>query len=244
MKIRHGLTGLAAAAILVTGASLAPTATADDVRTPAGAAPAENAHPQDMKTPRAGAPGGLTLHPMEVPLTSLPAATQKAMRAQGKVTAQDTIVGYQIVNDKYNKCLDANGSGPTAGQNRDKVQLWDCIANPSKLNQGWVPWQRTNGYTELVNLEYTDPAMCLDVDTSGGFVNGAKVQLWHCFGDDTNHQNQWWNYALGSNTPIPVRWNGGTKVLDANVSGPTAGQNGDQVQVWDYLDVDQQFWYQ
>jgi|GEM_PF-3915423 len=221
MRIRHALAGVAAAAVLAVGTSMVPTTA--------------------VASPTPAAAGGLTPRAVPIPVSSLSTTAQAALRAQGRVTASDVIWGYRLVNTAYGKCLDANASGSTAGQNGDKVQLWDCNGAD---NQYWVPWQTTSGYTELVNLKWTDPAMCLDVDTSQGFVNGAKVQLWHCYGDDVSHQNQWWNYLAGSKTALPSLWRGGSKVLDANGSGPSAGQNGDKVQIWDSLGGDNQIWPQ
>lgn len=235
MHIRHALTGAAATALLLAGALLTPA-------TEAAAAPTgQGGTDRPATTPKAPAGSGLRARAVKIPVSSLSAATRSALeKNQGKtLTAASTIWGYQIINVEYGKCLDANVSGPTAGQNGDKVQLWDCVDN--SLNQYWVPWYGVNRYTELVNLKWVDPAMCLDADTTN-YVNGEKVQLWHCFGDEAKHQNQWWNYVAepdsGTLEPISILWNSdhlSPKYLRANRSGATAGQNGDQVQIWQYL---------
>lgn len=238
MKTRHLLAGAAAAALLTTGACLAPATAATAAPAPHGdTAPSTAAAPQ-------GAGGGLQRKAVEIPVSSLPAASRAALEKNlgTKLTAASTVWGYQIINIEYGKCLDADNSGPTAGQNGDKVQLWTC--QDDNLSQYWVPWYGVNRFTELVNLAWIDPAMCLDADTTN-YVNGAKVQLWHCYGDEQRHQNQWWSYhAVTDDTtthylqPIQVLWNSdhlSPKYLYANRSGATAGQNGDQVQIWQFL---------
>ena len=94
---------------------------------------------------------------------------------------------------------------------------------------------------ELESAKY--PGMCLDANGSGSTAghNGDKVQLWSCFDDQTNHQNQWWGFY--SDASVASHWDGGGKVLDANGSGSTAGQNGDKIQIWDSLGGANQHWF-
>jgi hypothetical protein len=191
-------------------------------------------------------PGTFMLHYRRVPLSSIPAASRAAIAgAQPKAAAQPNASVYvaEIVNQQYGMCVDANNYGPTAGQDGDTVQLWGCFNDSIRhANQWWLPAQTTSGYTELVNLQY---GKCLDADDSQGFVDGAKVQLWSCFHDSVNHPNQWWNYGPPSNyTVLPLLWGGGAKVLDANNYGPSAGQNGDKIQIWQYLGGSNQIWLQ
>jgi hypothetical protein len=162
----------------------------------------------------------------------------------GGSVGPNTLV-VEMANGQYqSKCLDANNAGSTAGKNGDKVQLWGCFDDPNgHANQWWVPVQTTLGYTELINFQYQ--SKCLDADNSQGFVNGAKVQLWDCFNDVTNHPNQWWNFGPdGAFSSLPNRWGNGAKVLDANNAGSTAGQNGDKVQIWAFLGGSNQSWFQ
>lgn len=185
----------------------------------------------------------LSLRLIRVPLSAVPARTRAALPAHSAAVTPNAVYVAELVSDQYGKCVDANNAGSTAGQNGDKVQLWGCfndIANHP--NQWWLPAQTTSGYTELVNWQF---GLCLDADNSHGFVNGAKVQLWGCFNDSTNHPNQWWNYGpAGGVSTLPSLWGGGAKVLDVNDAGSTAGQNGDKIQVWQFLGGANQFWAQ
>jgi hypothetical protein len=193
----------------------------------------------------AGAVGpGLSMRSAFVPTSSLPVALRAEMAtARGNLAATTLVV--EMANGQYPaKCLDANSAGTTAGQNGDKVQLWGCFDDPgSHANQWWVPVQTASGYTELANFQY--PSKCLDADNSHGFVDGAKVQLWGCFNDESSHPNQWWNFGPdGFFSVLPNRWGSGAKVLDANNAGTTAGQNGDKVQLWRSLGGANQSWFQ
>jgi hypothetical protein len=81
-----------------------------------------------------------------------------------------------------------------------------------------------------MSLQY--PNMCLDADSSGGFVDGAKVQLWQCINNQHTNPNQWWYFGPAGYTQLPSMWVDHSKALDANDAGPTGGQNGDKVQIW------------
>lgn len=186
--------------------------------------------------------GGLSLRYRAVPTSSLPAAARGAVRGVVPNSAANIYVA-EIISYQYGKCVDANNYGPTAGRDGDVVQLWSCfhdyVGHP---NQWWIPVQTTRGWTELVSLQY---GKCLDADNSRGFVDGARVQLWTCFHDSANHANQWWNYGPPSQaTSLPSLWGGGSKVLDVNNAGPTAGQNGDKIQLWGWWGGANQRWYQ
>ena len=190
-------------------------------------------------------PGAIALHYRTVPLSSIPAAARAALaaiRPHATVRPNDSVTIVEFVNVQYDMCLDANNFGATAGGDGDTVQLYGCFGDAvGHQNQWWIPAQSTNGYTELVNLQYPK---CLDADDSRGLVDGAKVQLWNCFNDSVGHSNQWWNFSLNSTGTLSVLWGGGVKVLDANDFGPSAGQNGDKIQIWRYLGGDNQFWYE
>ncbi|MGW0206369.1 RICIN domain-containing protein [Streptomyces sp. NPDC003233] len=76
-------------------------------------------------------------------------------------------------------------------------------------------------------------------------ASNAKVQLWGCFNDSTNHPNQWWQYGpTGEYSTLPSLWGGGAKVLDVNNAGSSAGWDWDKIQIWRYLGGSNQFWHQ
>jgi hypothetical protein len=190
-------------------------------------------------------PAVLALHQQRVPASAMPAPVRAALKAAHlSVSPNTTTTVVELVSSAYaNKCVDANNAGPTAGLNGDVVQLWDCFNDQANHpNQWWWALQSNDGYTELINWQY---GLCLDADNSQGFTNGSRVQLWSCFDDRTNHSNQWWNFGPhGFYTALPVTWGSASKVLDVNNYGPTAGQNGDKIQIWDYLGGSNQFWLQ
>jgi hypothetical protein len=94
---------------------------------------------------------------------------------------------YYIVNERYQKCLDADiGHGLVT--NGTKVQLWTCTGG---YNQVWYI-----GSLNIVFLSkvYYNPnnGLCLDADSSQGLPrNGARVQTWHDLGN--GQLNQWWD---------------------------------------------------
>lgn len=233
---------LAAGLITAVGSLLGPGALS-------AAAATTVPHPSSGLAAPAGQsrPGTLTTHYRTVPLSSIPTAARAAVASTRRGPAarpNSSITIVELINVQYGMCVDANNYGPGAGLDGDSVQLYGCFYDPDNhANQWWIPVDTTQGYTELVSLQYG--SKCLDADNSRGFIDGAKLQLWDCFDDSVNHANQWWNYgppnAVG---PLQLLWGGGTKVLDANNYGPTAGQNGDKIQLWRYLATDNQRWYQ
>ena len=182
---------------------------------------------------------GIPLHSATVPTRSLPAATQRAVKAAHPTATPNSITVYELVNYQDDKCLDAATQGIYGSG--DKVQVWACFNDPSgHPNQWWWPAQSANGYTELVNYQ---SGLCLDADNSRGFLDGAKVQEWTCFNDPSGHPNQWWYFGPhGQTTTLPNLWGGGSKVLDA--ASPWINYDGDYVQLWSYLGGSNQFWWQ
>jgi hypothetical protein len=238
MRMRKNLR-LALAAIAATGAVAGLCALGAG---PALAAPRPAASAPVSKVVHPGA-GQLAFRIEKVKTSSMPARARAAMKAAGlKVPAATNYIA-ELVNLQYGKCVDANDAGSTAGTNGDKVQLWGCFNNSSShANQWWWPYYTTSGWTELINWQY---GLCLDANSSGGFVNGAKVQLWGCFNNSSTHPNQWWNYGpTGFYSQLTNLWGGATKVLDANNAGSSGGTNGDKIQIWAYLGGSNQFWLQ
>ena len=95
------------------------------------------------------------------------------------------------------------------------------------------------GWTDYgpVTLSLKVSHKCLDADTTGGGVNGNKVQIWDC--NDMNQQ-WWWVYKstyTGGYAFVNVKYG---KCLDQDIN--TYGQNGGKVQLWDCNFYSQQQW--
>jgi Ricin-type beta-trefoil lectin domain len=127
----------------------------------------------------------------------------------------------------YGECLDGNDTGSTAGQDGDKVQLWDC---KNTNNQYWIPADHEadgDAYTVLVNGDYQ--SMCLNAVDNGGLADGRKVQPWNC---DVDTANGFWDFGdwYVGNTPYLILDNSPTTfVLDA--TSQDLGE-GDQIQIY------------
>jgi hypothetical protein len=89
-----------------------------------------------------------------------------------------------ILNWQSHRCLDADTN--TIGVDGTKVQLWDCNGGP---NQKWI-WQGYGLGTGSLGSpnRNSESGRCLDADVSTISVNGTRVQLWDCTGE----QNQFW----------------------------------------------------
>jgi hypothetical protein len=199
--------------------------------------------PEPKATSVAGPLGNLVLREKQVPVSQMPAAVKAAAEAGHLTVRPNTSTSVvELVSQAYGKCVDANTGGATAGQNGDVVQLWDCYNDSTNNpNQWWWAAQTDHGWTELINWQY---GLCLDADNGQGFVNGAKVQLWQCYFNSITNPNQWWDFGPhGQYTGLPIMWGTG-KVLDVNDVGPSAGQNGDKIQIWDFLSGSNQYWLQ
>jgi hypothetical protein len=108
---------------------------------------------------------------------------------------QDRVTGYRPRERPQSPhlCLDANDLGPTADQNGDKVQLWNCYGGAS---QEWIPQYKSGQLAWLVNAKY--PEICLNANNVGGLANGHRVQLWNCY----NSANELWNVGTLLANPV------------------------------------------
>jgi Ricin-type beta-trefoil lectin domain len=172
-------------------------------------------------------------------------ASLRARLGKAAASPDDSVNAYMISNGAINLCLDANNAGPTAGQNGDRIQLWQCNYT---LNQYWIPVNYGSGTAqELVNLQYQ--SMCLNANNAwppaGGLGNGSPVQLWNCGVGGLNEAwlfDYWLNGTNGSQHLYLFDEVGGQfPTLDA--TNPGLG-NGDQVQIWQPLDLSNQWWYE
>jgi Ricin-type beta-trefoil lectin domain len=199
-----------------------------------GTAAAAPAAPPAAVAPAAA---GAAARTMTVSIAAVPAKA-RATLAKAGVRAADFLV-TEIRNEQSGRCLDAATQG--LGQNGNKIQLWDCFGDPDLHgNQFWIPIFTTSGYTEIINWW---SGLCLDADSSGGFVNGARVQEWGCFDDPVGHPNQWWNYGpVGSSSILPNLWGGAAKGLDA--SAQSIDRNGTAVLIWQFTGNPNQRWRQ
>jgi hypothetical protein len=167
------------------------------------------------------------------PLLPAPAASASAVTPAPGSPAAAT--AYEIRNSSGNLCLDANDAGPTAGQNGDRVQLWNCYGG---ANQEWTPEYKSGQLAWLINAKY--PGMCLNANNAGGLANGRRVQLWNCF----NSANEFWNFGALLASPVgsPLLLGVGSQSLALDADKYHLG-NGDTVQVWAYYGGDNQTWY-
>ena len=152
-------------------------------------------------------------------------------------SSSPTVTQYEIRNAADNLCLDANDKGPTAGQNGDKVQLWNCYGGAS---QEWLPEHQSGQLAWLASVKY--PGMCLNANDIGGLANARRVQLWNCY----STANELWNFGtLAANpigSPLFLSSDGGSQPLALDADKYHLG-NGDKVQVWAYYGGTSQTWY-
>lgn len=173
-----------------------------------------------------------------------PAVRRQLTRADKALVSGDaasvTATAQEFVVYADNQCLNANSAGPSAGQNGDKVQLWNCY---SSYNELWIPVQASGNYYYLVSAQY--PGMCLNADYyDGGIGNGHPVQLWNCYSTDLEWWDfgDWYNSVYGAGVLSPLYLSIGPDwwCLDAN---EYALGNGDNVQLWNYWGGYNQLWY-
>lgn len=168
---------------------------------------------------------------------STPSDTPAPAAATASVPGNSPVPQYQIRNAADNLCLDANDKGPTAGQNGDTVQLWNCYG---AANQEWIPEYQSGQLAWLASAKY--PGMCLNANNVGGLANGRRVQLWNCYCTP----NELWNFGtllanpIGS--PLFLGSGGGSQPLALDADKYHLG-NGDKVQVWAYYGGSGQVWY-
>eukprot|EP00931_Biecheleriopsis_adriatica_P031065 TRINITY_DN18251_c0_g1_i1.p1 TRINITY_DN18251_c0_g1~~TRINITY_DN18251_c0_g1_i1.p1 ORF type:complete len:219 (-),score=35.25 TRINITY_DN18251_c0_g1_i1:290-946(-) len=75
-------------------------------------------------------------------------------------------------------------------RNGAKMQLWKC--HDEERNQAFDNWaqDRCLGCGRL-SPQPTNMNMCMVIDNNRAY-NGAKVQMWHCAGEDTYQSWQWY----------------------------------------------------
>jgi Ricin-type beta-trefoil lectin domain len=178
---------------------------------------------------------GLSFRSVQISAASLSPQLKSQLTRSG-ARPDVSYTAYEVVNDADGKCLDANTSGSTAGQNGDKIQLWTCNRT---ANQFWIPagWEANgDAFTDMVNDQYQ--SMCLNAADNGGLANGRKVQLYNC---DVNTTNEFWDFAdmYVGNTGYLILDSSTSFVLDA--TSQTLG-NGDQIQIWAPLGGSNQYW--
>jgi hypothetical protein len=178
---------------------------------------------------------GLRLVPAHLRLSSMPA---QARRNLPRGVRPDQATGaFYMQNDDGGLCLNANNAGPSAGENGDKVQLWNCYSTDNEI---WYGYNLGGGVYWLVNYQY---GLCLNANNTGGLGDGSPVQLWDCYGS----ANEYWNVGAwitsvddGYWTPLTLLYGSDNFVLDANKYGIG---NGDKVQIWTYYGGTNQLWY-
>ena len=172
-------------------------------------------------------------HPKPAVLASAPSTSAAAATTTSNLPAPTR---FEIRNIANNQCLDANDLGPTAGQNGDKVQLWNCYGG---ANQEWTPRYKSGQLAWLVNAKY--PGMCLNADDVGGLANGRRVQLWNCY----DNANELWNVGTLLANPVSsplFLGRGGSQSLALDANKYNLGTR-DKVQVWAYYGGSSQLWY-
>jgi len=178
---------------------------------------------------------------------STSAAAVLSRRLGLRITGGTSYQAYQLLNSADYKCLDADDAGtdPLAGQNGDKVQLWNCRGT-SATNQMWIPISYdVNGsaWTALVNGMYQTE--CLNANSNGGLHDGSLAQLYNC---GVGGGNMIWDegtviqqYPSPDYLTVDESNAGGAFVLDANASD--ISNDGDTVQIWHPLGTSNQWWW-
>jgi Ricin-type beta-trefoil lectin domain len=164
------------------------------------------------------------------------AASAPVATTVSRTTSPPIPARFEIRNIADNQCLDANDLGPTAGQNGDKVQLWNCYEGAS---QEWIPQYKSGQLASLVNAKY--PGMCLNADNIGGLANGRRVQLWNCY----DGANELWNVGTLLANPVSsplFLGQGGSQSLALDADKYSLG-DGDKTEVWAYYGGSSQLWY-
>ncbi|MFC4501423.1 MULTISPECIES: RICIN domain-containing protein [Streptomyces] len=87
--------------------------------------------------------------------------------------------GFQLLNQNSGLCLDIN-SNTAQVPNGTGLQLFGCdIA---------AVWQLKDPFGNAGQLQHVASGKCVDLD-SGSAADGARIQMWDCF---TNNTNQIW----------------------------------------------------
>lgn len=181
---------------------------------------------------------GLSMWIVPIPLATL--SPGLAAMVAPRQAASGTVNGYVFRNYAGNSlCLSAGTTGPTAGTNRDKIQLAACAATNDEI---WIPaqWERSGDkLTWLVSYRYQ--SKCLNADRTGGINDGRKVQLWNCY----NADNESWDFG---NWYDQARQGHAAAIhLSVEKFGLDADKynlgDGDQIVIWTMYGAHNQFWY-
>ncbi len=197
-------------------------------------------------SPRAAAPAGVVgsysgegLEKVAIPVTSLTSSLAAAFR-QGRTAGATSVAGFEfrVARDK-SLCLTAADTGPSAGKNRDRVEITACRL---AANQIWIPEQwEINGaaFTRLVSDRYQ--SMCLNADNRGGLRNGQGVQLWNCYpaNNESWDFGDWYRNVQPGQRSYPVLLRTGRLCLDADKYD---FRDGDSVNIWTQYAAPNQFW--
>jgi hypothetical protein len=202
------------------------------------------ASPGTTSPARSHAARGLYLRHVKVRLS----AAEKAQLAASGVT--NFSAGSEIINEETSGggapyCLDAEASGPLAGESGDPVQIWHCNGTGNQLWYAGASDQY--GYQTLVNAEW--PSECLNINSNGGVQPGSLAQLWSC---SVNTANEYWDVsnweqAVSSGSGyyylvLVIGYPYNDLCLDAINSYPGQIKDGDLVQVWSANENTDEFW--
>lgn len=183
---------------------------------------------------------GEGLQTVAIPVKSLTPALAAAFH-QNRTTGTATVTGYEFRNAEADGlCLTAADTGPTAGENHDRVEIAACDLTASQI---WIPEQwETNGstFTHLVNDKYQ--SMCLNADNLGGLGDGQRAQLWNCYYPANNESwdfGDWYRNVQSGVRSYPVCLHTDRLCLDADKYD---FGDGDQVNIWTQYPAANQFW--
>jgi hypothetical protein len=205
-------------------------------------------HPWDGQQPTAGSPQagvqgifpGEGLQAVQIPVKSLTPLLAKAFR-QGRTASARAVTGYEFRNAESDSlCLTVVDTGPTAGQNKDRVEIATCGL---MANQIWIPEQwEVNGsaFTHLVSDKYQ--SMCLNADNLSGLGDGHRTQLWNCYYPANNESwdfGDWYRNVQPGDHSYPICLHTDRLCLDADKFD---FGDGDRVNIWTQYATRTQFW--
>lgn len=182
---------------------------------------------------------GLRPKAVPIPVSSLTPSLAEAFRP-GRTAAGATVTGFEFRNSRdTGLCLSAIDTGPTAGLNRDPVDVWTCTGAPNEI---WIPeqWEIHGArFTRLVNDQYQ--SMCLNADNIGGLGNRHVVQLWNCYpaGNESWDFGDWQENVSSGMKSYPLFVEYGRLCLDVDKNDFRIGT---PVHIWTQYSVAEQFW--
>jgi hypothetical protein len=186
---------------------------------------------------------GLPLETFRVPVTALkPPLTE--IFSHSRMASAATVTGFEFRNSAINNlCLTAMNTGPTAGENKDPVDVSACRRTP---NQVWIPvqWEADGSkFTWLANYQF--PSMCLNADSINGFRNGHRTQLWNCYRLDHPAESESWDFGdwydnvKSGAKSYPIFLGSGVFCLDADKFNL---RDGNAVNIWNQYTTANQYW--